>query len=81
MATAKTQGPDTSAWTVAGRNVKFTILDGMLFMALAIDEKTIAASPYSKSGKNKSVGSTEGNVIVPGTSIKIGVNAYAPPSA
>lgn len=78
MATTKQTAPDVSAWSQAGRNVRFTTLDGMLFVAVAIDEKTIAASPISGSGKSKSVGSTLGNVAVDGTKIKIGVNAYTP---
>lgn len=69
---------DTSKWTIAGRNVRYTTMDGLLFIAVAVDDKTIAASPTSKSGKSKSVGSTEGNISIAGTSIKVGVNAYQP---
>lgn len=69
---------DTSKWSAAGRNVKFTTLEGMLFIAVPITPETIAASPTSKSGKSKSVGSTEGNVSIPGTLIKMGVNVYTP---
>jgi hypothetical protein len=72
------KGPDTSAWTTAGRNVRFTTMDGMLFVAVDISDKVVAASPTSGSGKSKSVGSTLGNVAIPGTAIKLGVNAYTP---
>lgn len=69
---------DTTAWSNAGRNVKFTTLEGMLFIAVPIDDKTQAASPVSGSGKSKSIGSTLGNVGLPGSAIKFGVNVYAP---
>jgi hypothetical protein len=74
-----TTTPDMSAWQSAGRNVKFTSLDGFLFIAVPITNEAIAASPLSASGKNKSVGSTEGNVNLPGTAIKFGVNVFTPP--
>lgn len=70
--------PDMSAWTTAGRNVKFTSEGGFLFIAVPITAETIAASPVSGSGKSKSVGSTLGNVALPGTAIKFGVNVYTP---
>lgn len=78
MADAKTKAPDMTGWSKAGRNISFTTLDGFLFVAVPVDEKTLAASPTSKSGKSKSIGSTEGNVSVPGTAIKLGVNVYTP---
>lgn len=70
--------PDTSAWASAGRNVRFQTLEGMLFIAIDVSEGVLKAAPASGSGKSKSVGSTLGNVAVPGTPIKIGVNAYMP---
>ena len=76
--TAPSAGVDTSAWHNAGRNVKFTTLDGMLFIAVPITADVIAASPVSASGKSKSVGSTLGNVGIPGTNVKMGVNVYTP---
>jgi hypothetical protein len=75
---APSNGMDTTAWASAGRNVRFTTLDGVLFIAVDVRETTIAASPVSGSGKSKSVGSTLGNVAVPGSPVKLGVNVYSP---
>lgn len=69
---------DTATWTAAGRNIRYTVESGLLFIAIPIDDATIAKAPMSGSGKSRSVGSTEGNVSVAGTSVKIGVNAYVP---
>lgn len=74
----KTTAPDVTTWTKAGRNIKFAAIDGMLFIAVPIDEKTVAASPMSGSGKNKSVGSTLGNIGLDNSPVKFGVNVYAP---
>jgi len=71
-------GVDTSAWKSAGRNLKYTTLDGMLFIAVPITNDVINASPVSASGKSKSVGSTLGNVGIDGFPIKFGVNVYSP---
>lgn len=76
-----TTKPDTAAWATAGRNVRFQTLDGMLFIAVDISEAVIKASPNSGSGKSKSLASTLGNVAIPGTAIKLGVNVYTPPVA
>lgn len=70
--------PDMSKWATAGRNVRFQTLENMLFIAVDISEPVVSASPVSASGKSKSVGSTLGNVAIPGTKIKVGVNAYTP---
>jgi len=84
MATPKTPAaapsltPDTASWQTAGRNVRYTTLEGMLFIAVPITDDAIKASPTSKSGKSKSVGSTEGNVTIAGTNVKMGVNVYTP---
>lgn len=78
---AAPKGPDTSSWKSAGRNIKYQTLDGLLFIAVAIDPTTLAASPASMSGKSKSVGSTLGNVGLDGTAIKFGVNVYLPSGA
>lgn len=75
---ATSTGPDTSKWTPTGRNVRFTTIDGLLFIAVDIREQTIANSKASASGKSKSIGSTEGNVAIPGSPVKMGVNVYAP---
>ena len=69
---------DISVWQDAGRNLKFTVLDDVLFIAVPIDDATIKASPLSGSGKSRSIGSTEGNVAIPGTTVKMGVNVYTP---
>lgn len=76
--TATAKGPDTSAWATAGRNVKYTTLDDMLFIAVPISAAAIAAAPPSATGKTTSIASTLGNVAIPGTPVKMGVNVYAP---
>lgn len=78
IVTPKTTTPDTTSWNTAGRNVKFQALDGFLFIAVPISADAIAAAPTSKSGKSKSIGSTEGNVAIPGMNTKFGVNVYQP---
>lgn len=70
--------PDTSTWEKAGRNIRFTTLDKFLFIAVPIDDATINASPKSASAKSISVGTTNGNVPIPGTALKMGVNVYTP---
>lgn len=83
MATDKAKtsnAPDVSSWATAGRNVRFITMDGLLFIAVDISKPVIDASPVSGSGKSRSVGSTLGNVAIPGTSAKLGVNVYTPVS-
>lgn len=84
MATPKTTAttaPDVTSWQAVGRNIRFTTLDGLLFIAVPISDAAIASAPDSASGKSKSLASTEGNVTVPGTAIKMGVNVYTPVKA
>jgi len=76
--TDNTDQIDISTWQDAGRNMKFMTLDDVLFIAVPIDSATIDTSPLSASGKSRSVGSTEGNVTIPGTKLKMGVNVYSP---
>lgn len=72
---------DMTQFTNAGHNVKMRVVDNILFVAIPIDDKTVAASRPSMSGKSRTIGSTLGNVTVPGTAIKLGVNVYAPLAA
>lgn len=72
MAAPKTETIST------GRNVSFHVEGGKLHIIVPVDDATIAASPASGSGKNKSVASTLGNVAIPGTKVKLGLNVYAP---
>lgn len=67
---------DTSSWETVGRNLRFATIDGTLFIAVPIDEKSIKGAPVSASGKSKVIGSTLGNVGVTGSEIKFGVNVY-----
>ena len=57
-----------------GRNVTIE-LDGSI---LTIRADTSAPGVESKSGKSEVVGSTNGNVAVPGTDLKLGLNLYRP---
>lgn len=70
--------PDTTTWATAGRNVRFQTLEGMLFIAVDISAPVIAAAPLSASAKSRSVGTTLGNVAIPGTNAKLGLNVYTP---
>lgn len=52
---------------------------------MSVDKKTLtitvdlgAKGTESKSGKSVVLASTEGNVTVPGTDVKIGLNVYRP---
>lgn len=67
---------DTSSWETVGRNLRFATIDGTLFIAVPIDEKSIKGAPVSATGKSKVIGSTLGNVSVTGSEIKFGVNVY-----
>lgn len=58
--------------------VKFAVDNGTLLLAFQIDPATLAAAVPSASGKSKTVASTRGNVVIPGTNIKLGLNAYIP---
>lgn len=58
-----------------GTNIVYTI-DGTI-LALHIDLSQTHGR--SASGKNLTVASTGGNVTIPGTEIKLGLNAYKKP--
>lgn len=75
-------GLDTSKWEIAGRNVRFTTLDGVLLMAVNIRPDDIKSAPLSNKGvgPNKTVGSTLGNAALGNTGIRFGVNVFAPPA-
>ncbi len=62
------------AGDLIGRNVTIT-LEGDI---LVIRADVTAASVESKSGKSEVVASTNGNVAVPGTDLKLGLNLYRP---
>lgn len=60
-------------------NVRYLVADGILFIAVPVDEKALAAARPSTSGKNKTVGSTLGNVGIPNIpGMKLGLNVYVP---
>lgn len=60
--------------TVVGRNVSVELDGNMLIIRCDIG----AESVESKSGKSEVVGSTNGNIAVPGTDLKLGLNLYRP---
>lgn len=72
--TPKPGSIDMSQFKAAGRNVKVCMIEGTLF--LAIDTK--APGKVSGSGKSNVIASTEGNVTVPDTAFKLGLNFYQP---
>ncbi len=55
-------------------NILYEVKDGKLI--LEID--TTATGEISKSGKSLVKASTRGNVGIPGTSLKLGLNLYEP---
>lgn len=66
--------PSALAGDLIGRNVTVELSGDIL----TIRCDTSAASVESKSGKSEVVGSTNGNVAVPGTDLKLGLNLYRP---
>jgi hypothetical protein len=56
----------------AGTNVVAEIKDGKLFLANDLSAPT---SP-SKTGKSDILATTAGNVAIPGTDLKLGLNIY-----
>lgn len=70
---------DTTAWKQHGRNVRTQMLDGMLF--IAVDTSKAAYANIAPTAKgNVTIASTLGNVAVPDTTLKLGLNIYGPPS-
>jgi len=57
-----------------GENIQFEIKDGKLFMEVDLTEK----GETSKSGKSSVIATTRGNISLPGSEVKIGVNIYLP---
>ncbi len=51
----------------------------VLHLQIPIDADTIEAADLSKSGKNKLIASTGGNISVHG--VTLGLNVYAPPAS
>lgn len=60
--------------TVIGRNVSVELDGNMLTIRADIGAETTT----SGSGKSEVVASTNGNVAVPGTDLKLGLNLYRP---
>lgn len=60
--------------TVIGRNVSVELDGNMLIIRADIGAETTT----SGSGKSEVVASTNGNVAVPGTDLKLGLNLYRP---
>ena len=55
-------------------HIEFEVKDGKLILSIEIQHK----GEPSKSGKSIVIGSTRGNVSVPGTGLKLGLNLYKP---
>lgn len=70
---------DTSTWKTHGRNVRTQLLDGMLF--IAVDTTKAAYQNIAPTAKgNVTIASTLGNVGIPDTTLKLGLNIYGPPA-
>lgn len=74
----KSTAPDTTAWTTAGRNVRFQTLDNVLFIAVNIGKTAYDAVANTTEKGNKTIASTLGNIPVSDT-LKMGLNIYGPP--
>ena len=57
-----------------GENIQFEVKDGKLFMEVDLTEK----GTISSSGKSMVIATTRGNIALPGSEVKIGVNIYLP---
>lgn len=62
------------AGELIGRNVTVEKQGNLLVIRCAIDGET----KTSASGKSETVATTNGNVAVPGTEMKLGLNLYIP---
>lgn len=71
---ARTPKPVSIEGTAIGRNVTVELEGDILVIRCEISADTST----SKSGKSEVVGSTNGNVAVPGTDLKLGLNLYRP---
>lgn len=75
MATAKTE-TGSPQWVPAGRGMSYSVLNNELLIRVPIGPEALAAAEASASGKNRVVGTTQGNIKVNGTSVIMGVNVY-----
>ena len=57
-----------------GENIQFEVKDGKLLMEVDLTEK----GTISSSGKSMVIATTRGNISLPGSEVKIGVNIYLP---
>lgn len=79
MATAsKTATATAVALMSLGRNINAHMDGDNLHIIVPLSADVIANAPLSGSGKSRSVATTNGNVGIPGTSVKLGLNIYAP---
>lgn len=69
---------DTSTWTKHGRNVRTQLLDGLLFIAVDTSKAAYANIAPTPKG-NATIATTQGNVGIEGTTLKMGLNIYGPP--
>lgn len=77
-ATPDTNAIDTTKFKTAGVNVSYLVQNDILFIAVPVSAAVISAARPSASGKSRTVGSTLGNVLIDGTTVKLGLNAYVP---
>jgi hypothetical protein len=59
---------------LGGKNVTATVKDGKLTLVIDLNK----GHGPSKSGKTEIVATTSGNVVIPGTEVKVGLNAFKP---
>ena len=66
-------------WTSAGMNVRHTVQNGYLILAVPVTPEAIKAARPSTSGKNVTIGSSLGNqaaILPDGGTVKFGLNVY-----
>ena len=56
------------------RHIEYEVKDGKLLLSIDIGHE----GEPSKSGKSLVIGSTRGNLGIPGTELKLGLNLYKP---
>lgn len=66
--------PTNKATSIIGRNVTAELMGDILILRCDLSEQ----GSESKSGKSSVVGTTNGNVPIAGTDVRVGLNIYRP---
>jgi hypothetical protein len=69
---------DMTKFREIGRNVHWMKQGDTVFFAVKIDAASVKTAPASKSLKNKTVGTTGGLAIIPGSDQRVNLTLVAP---